>query len=300
MPAGDGAVRVPVHLGIVMGVQVDEPRRDPAAGGVDDLGPVGRLDPGGDAADDPVLDEHVGPAPVDRGSLRRAHRVRGVGEDYWATFVDPDPTNPKKRPVTVWGTGRVNVNTANAQTLLAVVCSGAPEATLCNDPIQMETFISSVTLAKTLLGGIPLFPTPRAFVRAMQGRGGSAVVSIFKALGLEPVTFRSPKEVQKGITTESKVFSIYADGVVVGRNRETRVRVHEVVDFRNAAELGATGGIGSGSTTSSTSTGSSGSTGRVGGTNAQDDLDSGAPTDADVLAALLSDHAGTVVYYRIE
>ena len=55
-------------------------------------------------------------------------------EDFWATFVDPDPTNPKKRVVTVWGQGAVNVNSANAQTLLGVVCSGAPAADICIDP----------------------------------------------------------------------------------------------------------------------------------------------------------------------
>ena len=50
--------------------------------------------------------------------------VRGVSEDFWSTFIDPDPSNPKKRVVTVWGQGAVNVNTANAQTLLGVVCAG--------------------------------------------------------------------------------------------------------------------------------------------------------------------------------
>ncbi len=60
--------------------------------------------------------------------------VRGVTDDFWATFVDPDPTNPKKRQMTVWGQGAVNVNTANPLTLYALVCSGAPTAELCTDP----------------------------------------------------------------------------------------------------------------------------------------------------------------------
>lgn len=275
-------------------------------------------DPFGDAAQNDSAEDNIYPsigvpyvrknAPFD--SVEELRLVRGISDTFWTTFVEADSDDPDSRVLTVWGQSQINVNTANAQTLLAIVCAGAPEATLCNDPIQMETFIGSVTLAKSLLGGIPLFPTPRAFIRAMQGRGGTAVVSIFKALGLEPVTFRAAREVQKGITTESKVFSIYADGVVPGRNRETRVRVHQVVDFRNAAELGATGGIGSGgigsgSTTPTTTGGgtttptpspTTGKTGKATG----DDLDSGAPTDADVMAALLSDPAGTVIYYRIE
>jgi general secretion pathway protein K len=34
-------------------------------------------------------------------SLDEARLVRGMGEDIWATFVDPEPENPKKRVMTV-------------------------------------------------------------------------------------------------------------------------------------------------------------------------------------------------------
>ena len=78
-------------------------------------------------------------APYD--SLEELHMVRGVSEDFWGTFIDPSPEDPKKRVVTVWGQGAVNVNTANAQTLLAIVCAGAKiDAPLCNDPLQQATF----------------------------------------------------------------------------------------------------------------------------------------------------------------
>jgi general secretion pathway protein K len=120
--------------------------------------------------------------------------------------------------------------------------------------------------------------------------------------------FRTPKEVQKGITTESKIFSIYADGVVPGRNRETRVRIHSVVDFRNAAELGATTTTGPGGTTTTpptpktpaNKTRTSTSTPSTTTSSSQDDLDSAVPTDTDIMAALLSDPLGNIVYYRIE
>jgi general secretion pathway protein K len=36
-------------------------------------------------------------APYD--SLEELHMVRGVDDDYWATFVDPEPTNPAKQRV---------------------------------------------------------------------------------------------------------------------------------------------------------------------------------------------------------
>ena len=62
-------------------------------------------------------------------SIEELRLVRGMGDDFWATFVDPDPDKPDKRVVTVWGQGQINVNTANAQTLLAFICSPnvAPE-----------------------------------------------------------------------------------------------------------------------------------------------------------------------------
>jgi hypothetical protein len=41
------------------------------------------------------------------------------------------------------------------------------------------------------------------------------------------------------ISVESKLFSIYASGYVRAGKRETRVRIHAVVDFRNAPPPGA-------------------------------------------------------------
>src|SRR6187402_3925208 len=58
-------------------------------------------------------------------SLQELHRVRGVSDDFWSTFIEPDPDKPDKRIVTIWGQGAVNVNTANPQTLLAVVCQAS-------------------------------------------------------------------------------------------------------------------------------------------------------------------------------
>ncbi|HEY5955568.1 MAG TPA: type II secretion system protein GspK, partial [Polyangiaceae bacterium] len=49
-------------------------------------------------------------------SLEELHMVRGINEEFWNTFIDPDPDDPKKRIVTVWGSDKVNVNTANGIT----------------------------------------------------------------------------------------------------------------------------------------------------------------------------------------
>lgn len=180
-------------------------------------------------------------APFD--SLDELRMVRGVGEDFWATFVDPDPTNPKKRPLTVWGTGRVNVNTANAQTLLGVVCAGAPQAEICNDATQAQTFLMGVTMARGLTMGAPLFGSPNDFIQTMTGKG--QLGPVLAAFGMKPVAFKSESEFGKSIATESKVFSVYAVGVKKsGLKRETRVSVHAVVDFQRTPGISQANPIG--------------------------------------------------------
>jgi general secretion pathway protein K len=173
-------------------------------------------------------------------SLEELHLVRGVSEDFFATFVDPDPGNPKKRTMTVWGQGAINVNNANAQTLLSVVCGFAvanPPQPLCADPEQQARFLMAVNMLRSFTAGAPLFSSPRAFVRAMKGEGPMGRI-LKEMVGIMPVVFFSDAEVQKAISTESKMFSIYADGIVPGYRRTTRVRIHAVVDFRNAPPPG--------------------------------------------------------------
>jgi general secretion pathway protein K len=161
--------------------------------------------------------------------------VRGVTDDFWSTFVDPVPIDPKKRQMTVWGQGAVNVNTANALTLFAIVCSGAPQAELCTDPTQMQMFVMGVTMAQGISMGAPIFGTPGDFIQMMKGQG--QLGPLLTAMGMKPVKFQSESDFAKSISTESKVFSVYAVGVVKGYKRETRVRIHSVVDFRAAASL---------------------------------------------------------------
>jgi general secretion pathway protein K len=173
-------------------------------------------------------------APYD--SLEELHMVRGVSDDFWTTFVDPEPTNPQKRQITVWGQGAVNVNTANPLTLYALVCSGAPTAELCTDPTQMQTFVMGVMMAQGISMGAPIFGTAGDFIQMMKGQGQLGPL-LTTAMGMKPVKFQSESEFAKSIATESKVFSVYAVGVVKGYKRETRVKIHTVVDFRAAASL---------------------------------------------------------------
>jgi len=249
-------------------------------------------------------------------SLDEARLVRGVGDDFWATFIDPEPENPKKRVMTVWGQGAVNVNAANAQTLLALVCGQqfTTEPEMCPqstnfDPQQMATFVMGVTLGKSMTFGLPLFGTPQMFIDMMAGKG--PLGTILAGLNVKPVTFKNVKQVKTSIALKSHRFSVYADGIVPGYKRTTKVRIHAVLDFRSAGALGpggatqiwggqaaanamaaaaspqpTTGTAGSSSATASSSTSSSGST--------------SADPVTQALQQTYSNPAGTVIYWRVE
>jgi general secretion pathway protein K len=260
-------------------------------------------------------------APYD--SLEELHMVNGVSDDFWASFVDPEPTNPKKRNVTVWGQGAVNVNTANPMTLLGVICSAgrpgppvtpaagaSPTATptaaptaaatpaagvsanlpaICTDPAQTSLFISGVTMAKGISMGAPLFGTKEDFITTM--KGGGMLGPLLTGLGMQPVSFSA--EFKDAITTESKMFSIYAVGVVKGYKRETRLSVHAVVDFRSAPAPGVAAGI----------PGSAGQlpAGQVGGTTGAPPGQGTATNDPNGFAAAMQPSTGgQIVYFRIE
>lgn len=225
-------------------------------------------------------------------SLEELRLVRGLGgDDVWSTFVDPDPNNPRKRLMTVWGQGKINVNTANAQTILALVCSGAPEAELCLDPIQAATFISSVSLVRSFTAGAPLFSSATDFINTMKGKG--QIGPLLESQGIKPVIFKSDSEIKKQVTVSSKVFSIYTTGVIPAYKHETRVTIHTVVDFRNATEVGAAA---QGLEALAAAAGSSG--GPATTKSGEDVPEEGSPEA--ILAALNSKPDGQVVYWRME
>jgi general secretion pathway protein K len=241
-------------------------------------------------------------------SLEELRMVRGVDENFWSTFIEPDPTNPAKRNVTVWGQGAVNVNTANSQTLLGLICAGSPQAEVCIDPVQMQTFLMGVTMARGLTMGAPLFGSAKDFIQVMKGQG--MIGPLLTTFGMKPIKFTSEQEFAKTISTESKVFSIYAVGIVKGYKREVRTKIHAVVDFRDApppgmapvdpamaAALGIPGGAGA--------AGAAGIPGAAGGSAAG--IAGGAGTagmggvSADAIGgALRPSSGGTIIHYRIQ
>jgi general secretion pathway protein K len=108
---------------------------------------------------------------------------------------------------------------------------------ICSDPNQTALFTMAMTMAKGITMGAPLFGSPQDFIDMMKGKG--MIGPMLTMLGLQPVAFQSESDFSKSITTESKMFSLYAVGVVKGYKRETRLSIHEVVDFRTAPVVSA-------------------------------------------------------------
>lgn len=225
-------------------------------------------------------------------SLEELRLVRGVGDDFWHTFVDPDPSRPDKRVMTVWGQGKINVNTANPQTVLAVICGAAvPGTPLCSDPAEAAKFLTAFDLVKSFTAGAPLFGSPKAFISALKGKGmfGAALA----ALEMKPIQLLSDTETVKAITTESLVFSIYSTGYVKAGQRETRVKIHAVVDFRGAPPPGAAPGAMSALEAAAAAAPGAGASTTPG------TLPEGA-TEATIAAAFQPNPGGNVIYYRVD
>jgi general secretion pathway protein K len=226
-------------------------------------------------------------------SLEELHMVRGVGDDFWSTFVDPDPDEPSKRVVTVWGQGAVNVNTANPETLWALICGNAvPGTPLCNDPNEASKFMSLMSLLRGFTQGAPLFGSAKGFINALKCKG--MFEPLCKTAEMQPVQLLSEDQLRKGVTVESKVFSIYSTGYVRAGKRETRVRIHAVVDFRGAPPPGA-GAI---NTNALPPPGTP--TSPPGQPSSSSNTQSGAPPDPNALTSVLEPSpAGNVIYYKV-
>jgi len=123
-------------------------------------------------------------------------------------------------------------------------------------------------------------------------KGTGDLGPLLAMIGMKPVKFQSESEFKKSITTESKMFSIYAVGVVKGYKRETRLKVTAVVDFRTAPSIltegaPATSGLqGPGSSTSNAASTASQSTSST--------------ASGPISSALQPSTGGTLLYFHIE
>ena len=196
-------------------------------------------------------------------SLEELHRVRGVSDDFWATFVDPDPDDAASRIVTIWGSDKLNVNTSNAVATLAAVCAAVPvgqTTPVCNDMVIRAKAVSMMEMFRQLSAGIPVFHSVNQFISilkpsasaaaagsaspapAASGLGGLGSLMSgppsLEMMGIPPIPTLVDALLQKTLGVQSQVFSIYATGLVKSGRRETRTRIHTVVDLRGAPPPG--------------------------------------------------------------
>jgi general secretion pathway protein K len=176
-------------------------------------------------------------------SLEELRMIRGVSDDFWATFVDPNPEDPRSRHVTVYGSGAVNPNDAPPGVLLARLCSFVAEQPLCQDPVQAMQFTQLLELVRSLLP-IPLFTHAQDFLQFMQGKGElygllgaqaaaqggvGATPQANPLLAWTPIVLADDKAKQmtSSFVMGARIFTIQS----TGRVGHTSVRISSVVNF---------------------------------------------------------------------
>jgi general secretion pathway protein K len=165
-------------------------------------------------------------APFD--SLEELHLVSGINDDFWATFIDPNPEEPESRVVTVWGKGNVNVNTAPASALLPLICMVASDengAGPCSDPLTLNNVLQILQAVLVIRELVP-FSSTKDFLAAL----AKPETRLFMP-GIVGITIPSANRrmANYAFTASSSVFSIYSDGTV----GQVTKRIHTVVDMQS-------------------------------------------------------------------
>jgi general secretion pathway protein K len=175
-------------------------------------------------------------APFD--SLQELHFVHGIGDDFWSAFVEPDPLDPGSRTFTVWGPGKVNVNTASSSTLVASLCMMATDAEGNNPCLNpYSPFVQNlVVLVNNMLNMRTIMPygSVKEFISALENPMESAqnILAVLSGAQLTGITLVNKQAANQLFTTHSKTFSIYAEGNVSNPfTGDTKKRIHVVVDI---------------------------------------------------------------------
>ncbi len=173
-------------------------------------------------------------APFD--SLEEIRLVRGVSDDFWATFIEPRPDDPTSRVVTIYGSGLINPNEAPPEVMLARVCSFVIDQPLCTDVLQQQSFITLVNTVRSI-APIPFFSSPSDFVRFLQGQGFlygalQGYLGADNPLLFRPITIEGENRtgIMRSFITRASIITIHSKGIV-GR---ADVDVTAVVNFHNS------------------------------------------------------------------
>ena len=174
-------------------------------------------------------------APYD--SLEELRLIRGFTDDFWATFVEPDPEDPRTRQMTVYGSGAVNPNESRPEVLWSRVCSFVSNQPLCQDPMQRQAFVQLFATARALLP-VGIFERPTDFLNFVEGKGGARdLYPMLKSmLGKDnpllmwmPVVIPADKRqlMNGAFVTSARIFTIQA----IGRVGKANIRINTIVNF---------------------------------------------------------------------
>lgn len=178
-------------------------------------------------------------APFD--SIDELRMVRGFGDDFWATFIEPDPDDPRTRQVTIYGGGKINPNEAEPGVLLARTCSfqTLKDQLLCADPVSQQKFIMLLQMARSM-APIPWFGRAADFVDFITGKpeslydrlkGFLAMANmgetyLFPPLVLTEADNQTRSQLRQTFTTRASIVSLY----VTGKVGQAEKRIHAVVN----------------------------------------------------------------------
>jgi general secretion pathway protein K len=174
-------------------------------------------------------------APFD--SIEEMRMVRGIGDDFWATFVEPDPDDPRTRAITIYGSGAVNPNEAEPEVLIARVCSILVDQPLCTDPIEASKFIQILRTVR-MIAPIPFFTRSSDFIQFLEGQGGAhglyPMLQGFpgaEALLFAPVSIQPQQRslLEGAFVTAARILTVQSTGHV-GR---ATVRIRTVMNFHD-------------------------------------------------------------------
>lgn len=175
-------------------------------------------------------------APYD--SLEELRLIRGVSDDFWATFIEPDPEDPTTRRVTIYGSGSVNPNEAPPNVLLAHMCAFDPRQPICLDPAQGMAFVQLLSTVRSMVP-IPLFAKREDYMGFIEGKsalyqklqGFLALMPGMEALMLwTPVAIADQKvrtSLMSALVMQARIFTIQS----VGRVGNATIRLSTIVNF---------------------------------------------------------------------
>ncbi len=171
-------------------------------------------------------------------SIEEIRLIRGVGDDFWATFIEPDPDDPRSRAITIYGSGAVNPNEAQPEVLIARVCSILVDQPLCTDPTEASKFIQVMRTIRSI-APVPWFGRGVDFINFLEGRGGArdlypmlqGFLGPESALLFRPVSVSAAQRplLDGALVTAARILTVQ----VTGQAGRATVRLRTVMNFHD-------------------------------------------------------------------